>query len=258
MTVRHWILAWLLLASLGACASSRLTAPLGAPAAPAEGLVWRARSTGTYFVRVTIGTIDVATGSGNYLLSISRNGFVGASGGLTISGNVDFGILDCNPANVEGLKPVPGVTLTAVGAATRLSTSSATGDYTLSNLVKDADYTVIPTKTGDVNGISTTDATRILQELTAPGTINACQASAGDAIFGNGSYQDGSTRRFSGDATPSRENGGFFSLGRMIAITDNTSLQRPALRQNRLHHRFRRWKKGKADIQGTAPHDDPV
>jgi hypothetical protein len=87
---------------------------------------------------------------------------------------------------------------------------------------------------------------------------NCFQASAGDAIFGNGSYQDGSTRRFSGDATPSRENGGFFSLGRMIAITDNTSLQRPALRQNRLHHRFRRWKKGKADIQGTAPHDDPV
>jgi hypothetical protein len=55
---------------------------------------------------------------------------------------------------------------------------------------------------------------------------NCFQASAGDAIFGNGSYQDGSTRRFSGDATPSRENGGFFSLGRMIAITDNTSLQR--------------------------------
>src|SRR5690349_9786164 len=34
--LRSHRLAWLLLASLGACASSRLTAPLGAPAAPAE------------------------------------------------------------------------------------------------------------------------------------------------------------------------------------------------------------------------------
>ncbi|HET8676552.1 MAG TPA: hypothetical protein VFO63_12230, partial [Blastocatellia bacterium] len=41
------------------------------PSAPGEGLVWRARVSGTYFVRVTIGTTSTgATGTGNYLLSI--------------------------------------------------------------------------------------------------------------------------------------------------------------------------------------------
>ncbi|HEX2634341.1 MAG TPA: hypothetical protein VHM22_16160, partial [Bradyrhizobium sp.] len=74
----------------------------------------------------------------------------------------------------------------------------------------------------------------------------------------NEHYQDRTRRRFSGICGTFQEKRRFFSLGRMIAITDNTSLQGPALRQNRLHHRFHRRKKGNADIQGTAPHDDPV
>jgi hypothetical protein len=47
-----------------------------------------------------------------------------------------------------------------------------------------------------------------------------------------------------------------FSLGRMITITDNTSLQALpfAGRIGRMIDR----PQGNADIQGTAPHDDPV
>ena len=156
------------------------------PSSPGEGLVWRARVAGTYFVRVTIGTTSAGTvGTGNYLLSISRNCAVGASTGITISGAVDYGITDCDPNTLEG-RPVPGVTMTGIGALTRTTATSAAGTYSLTGLAKDSDYTVIPSKTGDVNGISTTDATRILQELTTPGTINSCQSQAGDAT-NNGS-----------------------------------------------------------------------
>ncbi len=164
------------------------------PSSPSEGLVWRARVSGTYFVRVTIGTTSTgATGTGNYLLSISRNCAVGASTGVTISGSVDYGITDCDPSTLEG-RPVPGVTLTGIGALTRNTVTGAPGTYSLTGLAKDSDYTVIPSKTGDVNGISTTDATRILQELTTPGTINSCQSQAGDATNNGGLSTTDATR----------------------------------------------------------------
>ena len=45
------------------------------PNSPAEGLVWRATYSGTYFARVTIGTTSTgATGAGDYLLSIFTGG----------------------------------------------------------------------------------------------------------------------------------------------------------------------------------------
>ncbi|HTG13668.1 MAG TPA: hypothetical protein VK747_00215, partial [Blastocatellia bacterium] len=48
------------------------------PFSPAEGLAYRARVSGTYYARVTIGTgLANATGSGDYLLSISKNCAVG-------------------------------------------------------------------------------------------------------------------------------------------------------------------------------------
>jgi hypothetical protein len=44
------------------------------PNSPAESLVWRAKTTGTYYAKVFIGTSSSgATGAGDYLLSISRN-----------------------------------------------------------------------------------------------------------------------------------------------------------------------------------------
>jgi hypothetical protein len=165
------------------------------PSSPAEGLIWRARVTGTYFVRVSIGTTSTdPVGAGNYLLSISRNCAVGASTGLTISGLVDYGIPDCDPNNGGEGRPVPGVTLTAIGALSKTTATTGAGTYALTGLAKDSDYTVVPMKSGDVNGISTTDATRILQELTTPGTINSCQAQAGDATNNGGLSTTDATR----------------------------------------------------------------
>ncbi len=44
------------------------------PNSPAEGLVWRARTSGVYYAKVFIGTSSTgSTGTGDYLLSISRN-----------------------------------------------------------------------------------------------------------------------------------------------------------------------------------------
>lgn len=60
------------------------------PAAPAEGLVYRVTSTGTYFARVSAGTSSTASpGEGNYLLSISTNcaagGGIGQSADLVLT-----------------------------------------------------------------------------------------------------------------------------------------------------------------------------
>src|SRR5207247_10694178 len=44
------------------------------PYSPAEGLVWRARYTGTYYAGVSIDQASIgSTGAGDYLLSISTN-----------------------------------------------------------------------------------------------------------------------------------------------------------------------------------------
>ncbi|WP_161849869.1 hypothetical protein [Bradyrhizobium sp. CCBAU 051011] len=80
-------------------------------------------------------------------------------------------------------------------------------------------------------------------------------AAAGGASFFSGAYQDRSRRRFSGDCDTFWEHGGLFSLGRMITITDNASLQ--ALPFTGKIDRLIAAE-GNAEIQGTAPHDDPV
>jgi hypothetical protein len=49
------------------------------PFSPAEGLVFRATTTGTFYARVSIGTIFSSVGAGDYLLSISRNCFAGTT-----------------------------------------------------------------------------------------------------------------------------------------------------------------------------------
>jgi hypothetical protein len=51
------------------------------PSAPAEGLVYRASVTGTYYARVSVGSRATGSaGAGDYLLSICRNGVPGSDG----------------------------------------------------------------------------------------------------------------------------------------------------------------------------------
>jgi len=110
----------------------------------------------------------------------------------SISGKVSYR----NQVSGEPPKSVAGVLLKAtVGSVAPVSTNS-NGDYLFDNL-ENVSYTITPSKTGGINGISPFDATLILRHVAANGTrpnaLNPIQKTAADA---NG---DGSISPF--DAT---------------------------------------------------------
>lgn len=93
----------------------------------------------------------------------------------SISGTVRYAIPDAN----QSFPLVPGVTLNATGAADSAAQSDLSGGYQLSNLLG-GNYTVTPSKTGDVKGINSLDATRIQQHLVGLTTLTANQLIAAD------------------------------------------------------------------------------
>jgi hypothetical protein len=82
-------------------------------------------------------------------------------------------------------QPVPGVTVTAVGQTFAMSTTNASGAYTLTGLTNGT-YSVIPQYNGPVNGISSQDAARIAQYAAGLTTLTPNQLIAADTS-GNGS-----------------------------------------------------------------------
>jgi uncharacterized repeat protein (TIGR01451 family) len=82
-----------------------------------------------------------------------------------ISGTVTYGV---NPSN-QATRFVSGVAVAATGASTPSDTTDSMGIYSLENLTPNGGYTVVPSKTGDVNGISPFDATLILRHVAANG-----------------------------------------------------------------------------------------
>jgi Cohesin domain len=104
--------------------------------------------------------------------STTSNGQVCIGGG-GISGTVNFCI--ASPA-----RPVPGVLVSAAGSPAGSSTTDAAGNYNISNLGGGA-YTATPTKTGQVNGISSFDASLVAQHVAQLITLTSCQQAAGDA-----------------------------------------------------------------------------
>ncbi len=76
-------------------------------------------------------------------------------------------------------KPVPGVTIAAIGTPSTSTTTDYAGNYQLPNL-GGGPYTVTPAKTGDVNGISSFDAAQIAQHVVGIITLNSCQQAAAD------------------------------------------------------------------------------
>jgi hypothetical protein len=99
-----------------------------------------------------------------------------ASPGYSISGTVSYGIADAN----QLFPVVSGVNLNAAGTSILSAMSNASGVYQLSNLASGGNYTVTPSKTGDVKGIDSTDATRIQQHLVGMTTLTANQLIAAD------------------------------------------------------------------------------
>ncbi len=95
-----------------------------------------------------------------------------AAPSYSISGTVRYGIPDINQA----FPVVVGVNL---NAAVTSALSDGSGVYQLSNLL-DGNYTVTPSKTGEVKGINSMDATRIQQHLVGLTTLTPNQLIAAD------------------------------------------------------------------------------
>ena len=89
-----------------------------------------------------------------------------------VSGNVSYG-------TSVAPKPVPNVTLTGSGSVAVAGSTDDCGDYTLSNFGAGA-YTVTPSKSGDVNGITAFDASKIAQHVVGISALNANQVLAAD------------------------------------------------------------------------------
>jgi hypothetical protein len=99
----------------------------------------------------------------------------------SISGVITYGTTPTGQAT----RFVPGVMLAAAGAVPSNATTDATGAYTLNELGA-GPYTVTPSKSGDVNGISGLDAARVAQHVAGLITLTPNQQIAGDAT-NNGS-----------------------------------------------------------------------
>jgi hypothetical protein len=106
----------------------------------------------------------------------TTNGNVSIISG-TISGRVTY-------ANAPVTTPVPNTVLNASGSIPVSGSTDANGDYLLTGFGA-GPYTVTPSKTGQVNGISNSDATAVAQHVVGFITLNSTQQMAAD-VTGNG------------------------------------------------------------------------
>jgi hypothetical protein len=118
------------------------------------------------------GTFTLPT-TGNYIIAASSygSGIIGAytisltSPFYNISGAVTYGTTPTG----QTPKIVSNVSFTVIGAPSVSATTNALGIYSLENLTANGEYTVTPTKSGNVNGISSFDATLVLRHVAANG-----------------------------------------------------------------------------------------
>lgn len=109
------------------------------------------------------------------------NGDITIAANNQISGTVSYGIV-----GTQGLKRVVGVNLTTTaGSPSSTTQTDINGSYLLTGLANGA-YTVAGTKTGDVNGITSFDATLVLRFVAAGGgTLTSNQQIAADTNGNN-------------------------------------------------------------------------
>ncbi len=84
-----------------------------------------------------------------------------------------------NAAYFKDKSPVSDVTLALAGKNSYTETTDATGNYTFSG-VPPGDYTLTPSKTGDLKGLSALDAAKILQHARSKIQLNCAESKAAD------------------------------------------------------------------------------
>ena len=94
-----------------------------------------------------------------------------------VSNSIAGGVNYCTAPSPRA---VPGVGLIAAGTPPRSSTSSTSGNYQIT-VLGSGPYTVTPSKIGNVNGISSLDASLVARYVAGAITLTTCQQIAGDA-----------------------------------------------------------------------------
>lgn len=128
---------------------------------------------------ITVTSVMPSSGNGLVSYSLTPNSGALRTGSITVDGR-NFIITQAGaPQNISGTvvygttmanqtqKIVPGVLFSASGASTPSANSDSAGAYLLSNLIAGGQYTITPSKTGNINGISPFDATLILRCVAA-------------------------------------------------------------------------------------------
>jgi len=100
-----------------------------------------------------------------------------------ISGNVNGTVTYANNPGPTPV-PVPGTVLNGAGSVAVSASTDSSGQYNLSGFGP-GPYTVTPSKTGNVNGISALDSAKIAQHVVHIITMNGTQQLAAD-VSGNG------------------------------------------------------------------------
>jgi len=120
--------------------------------------------------------------------------------GLTVSGHTRYGN---NSSNLKG------VSLNVTGAQSMTGTSDSVGNYLVGYLSRGGNFTLTPTKTGDVNGITSADADLVAAHAAGNITLNANQQIAAD-VSNNGTisgYDAALISRFVAGLSPAGNTG---------------------------------------------------
>lgn len=130
-------------------------------------------SAGTFTASLTVTDNSGLTGTRSVLITVTNAAAVPSIAGTVFYGNTPAG---------QSTKYVSGVLMSANNAF--FATTNANGSYLLDNLIAGGAYTVTPSKTGNVNGITSFDATLVLRHVASGGfgtnALNANQLLAAD------------------------------------------------------------------------------
>jgi CSLREA domain-containing protein len=143
------------IASASVTASGAFTGTLSVNSATGVVTISNANPGGSFTVSVTFTDNCGATKTEQFTLNVT----------YSISGTVSYGIIQINQTQ----KKVPDVLLSVTGTPTVSDTTDSMGFYQLDGLTAGGNYTVTPTKTTDVNGISPSDATQVLRHVASGG-----------------------------------------------------------------------------------------